>query len=333
MLLGIINLILSCWSCKFSPHGRASPMRCIFCKQNSDGSKSIEHIVPHSFGNNRAILCKGMVCDKCNNYFARKIEQPLLADRSFRNLRAMYQVPNKRGRPPSLQGLISGTELEVGLRLINGEPVFEPEREGDIEAIRKHLVEDWSLNNSTEVIFEIPMEPPKALMSRLLAKMAMEMISLRMASQPSHMESFIDDPYWDYLRRWARVGDNCDEWPYSHRQVMPTETYMSHPDTGEWVRAGYSIDLFVTRRRETYMAFMYYGHEFVLNCGGPSIKGYAEWLEQHCNISPLIERLGNHLKVDIATSPPTTYIVGNSELEAGIKFDIAQGIDGIDDAE
>jgi hypothetical protein len=304
-------------------------MRCIFCKQNSDGSRSIEHIVPHSFGNNRAILSKGMVCDKCNNYFARKIEQPLLADRSFRNLRALYQVPNKRGRPPSLHGFIAGTELEVGLRLINGAPVFEPEREGDTDAIRQHLDEDGGLSYSTALVFEMPMEPPKALMSRLLAKMALEMISLRMLSQPSYMDRFIDDPHWDYLRRWARVGNIWDEWPYSYRRVMPAETLMSHPETGQWVQAGYGIDLFVTKRRETYLAFMYYGHEFVFNCGGPSIKGYTEWLEQQGNISPLIERLGNYLKVDTTTSPPTTFIVGKSELEAGIKFDIAQGIEGI----
>ncbi|NNH66630.1 HNH endonuclease [Rhizobium laguerreae] len=91
-------------------------MRCLFCKALSDGALSVEHIVPHSLGNTSAVLPRGAICDQCNNYFARKIEQPLLADQAFRNLRAWYQVPNKRGHPPSLNGFIAGTEIEIGLR-------------------------------------------------------------------------------------------------------------------------------------------------------------------------------------------------------------------------
>jgi hypothetical protein len=42
------------------------PMKCIFCK--SDGPfTSVEHIIPHSLGNDLIVLPKGCVCDKCNN--------------------------------------------------------------------------------------------------------------------------------------------------------------------------------------------------------------------------------------------------------------------------
>lgn len=304
-------------------------MRCIFCKQSSEYSTSVEHIVPHSFGNRRAILPKGIVCDQCNNYFARKIEQPLLADRSFRNLRAWYQVPNRRGRPPSLHGLIAGTELEVGLRLTDEGFAFEAERQGETKSIYNHISANESANRPTALLFEMPMAPPKNLMSRLLAKMALELISLRMAADRSLMNRFVDEPHWDRLRRWARIGDNFDEWPYHQRVILPEETMMRHPDTGEWVRAGYSLDIFITNRRETYVAFMLYGHEFVINTGGPSIKGYEEWLEHQGGISPLVERLGLNLEFDERTSPPTAYLVGESKLGAGVEFDLAQGIPGI----
>ena len=70
--------------------------RCIFCGNDSSNSKSVEHIVPESFGNKCIILKKGIVCDKCNNYFARKVEQPFLESEPIRILRQELQLENKR---------------------------------------------------------------------------------------------------------------------------------------------------------------------------------------------------------------------------------------------
>ena len=53
-------------------------MICLFCKENSTNSISVEHIIPESLGNKEHILPKGIVCDKCNQYFAIKLEKPLL---------------------------------------------------------------------------------------------------------------------------------------------------------------------------------------------------------------------------------------------------------------
>jgi HNH endonuclease len=75
-------------------------MRCIFCKQDSSGSASVEHIVPESLGNTDHVLPIGVVCDVCNQYFARKVERQLLESPMFRLLRSDMAVPNKRGRIP-----------------------------------------------------------------------------------------------------------------------------------------------------------------------------------------------------------------------------------------
>ncbi len=77
-------------------------MKCIFCKTHSDTSISIEHIIPESLGNKDHILPKGIVCDKCNNYFAREVEKPILESPMFRFLRRNMAIPNKRGKLPSL---------------------------------------------------------------------------------------------------------------------------------------------------------------------------------------------------------------------------------------
>ena len=43
-------------------------MKCVFCGNDSSTSRSVEHIVPASFGNSISVLPKGIVCNKCNNY-------------------------------------------------------------------------------------------------------------------------------------------------------------------------------------------------------------------------------------------------------------------------
>ena len=66
---------------------------CIFCGAESSGSKSVEHIIP-SLGNKEYVLPRGVVCEKCNNYFARKIEGPVLSLDGFRLLRFYNAVEN-----------------------------------------------------------------------------------------------------------------------------------------------------------------------------------------------------------------------------------------------
>lgn len=42
-------------------------MRCIFCKRNSNSSRSVEYIIPESLGNEEHVPPPGVVCDACNN--------------------------------------------------------------------------------------------------------------------------------------------------------------------------------------------------------------------------------------------------------------------------
>lgn len=289
-------------------------MRCLFCKRPSDDAKSIEHIVPESLGNirgnERYQLPRGAVCDGCNNYFAREVEGPLLAHQSFRNLRAWYQVPTKKGRLPRLLGTHIGTDIPIGLRKAKEGDEFTfgpysivPERNSD----RDKLYRDIRSNpNSSAFGFIIGESPPARLMSRFLAKMAVEAHWIRF--HPENTEKFIDEPHYDRIRNWARRGDNYDDWPHSSREVYPAETLMRHPTTNEWVQAGYAFDLFLTKRRETFFAFCLYGREFVINVGGPSIKGYDEWLDENNHVSPLVERLGYQLRLEIKGGKTVYYL-------------------------
>lgn len=79
---------------------RQDKMRCIFCKTESAGTRSIEHVIPESLGNTEHVLPVGLVCDGCNEYFGTKVEQPLLSSQVFRRLRRDMTIVNKRGRLP-----------------------------------------------------------------------------------------------------------------------------------------------------------------------------------------------------------------------------------------
>jgi len=305
-------------------------VRCIFCKCASDSAKSVEHIIPQSLGNNMSVLPRGMICDKCNNYFARKIEQPLLAHQSFRNLRAWYRIPNKKGRYPSLYGVVPGTEIGVKVRVGNsGDLEVEPERRGDTTAFSEALRQAEEGDGYSAFIFSRDMDPPRKEMSRLLAKIALEVVALRMSYKSEHIERLIDEPHWDRIRRWVRNGDMFEDWPYHMRRIYPEDTLMTHPKTGDWVQAGYIIDLMLTRRREHFIVLILYGYEFALNVGGPSIKGYEEWLAEHSAISPLIERMGLKLELDENAMPPVSRLIGEPSLRMGMDCDLAQGVEGL----
>ena len=88
---------------------------CIFCQSAAGTFKSVEHIVPESLGNfsDRHLLPRGTVCDKCNNYFASSVEGVVLDHTSFRNLRAKYRVPSKRGKVPYVKGYARNTDIEI----------------------------------------------------------------------------------------------------------------------------------------------------------------------------------------------------------------------------
>ena len=81
-------------------------MRCLFCKAESATSNSKEHIIPESLGNTTSILPPGVVCDRCNNYFAREVEKPFMESTALLLLRFRQGILSKRGVVPPMQGVL-----------------------------------------------------------------------------------------------------------------------------------------------------------------------------------------------------------------------------------
>lgn len=75
-------------------------MKCIFCKSTTNPFTSVEHIIPESIGNKEHILPKGIVCDPCNNYFSRKVENKFINSEVLLHLRNKMEIPNRDKRIP-----------------------------------------------------------------------------------------------------------------------------------------------------------------------------------------------------------------------------------------
>jgi len=86
--------------------------KCPFCGGELTDSKSIEHIIPESLGNTTLILDKGIICDKCNNYFARKIENDFLNLEVIKAIRSNSFIPNKNNNIPPMTVFVNGSKAK-----------------------------------------------------------------------------------------------------------------------------------------------------------------------------------------------------------------------------
>lgn len=77
-------------------------------------TKSEEHIIPKSLGNDTSVLPSGIICDKYNNYFSTNIEKPFLEIESIKLLRCYHLIPSRKKKVPPINALFCGdlTELE-----------------------------------------------------------------------------------------------------------------------------------------------------------------------------------------------------------------------------
>lgn len=258
-------------------------MRCIFCKQDSSSSKSVEHIIPESLGNVDHTLPPGVVCDQCNNYIARKIEKPILDSLYFRERRFNMDVPSKKGRIPPIDG--------IHLQSLTHIQLIKQLKEFGISVGAAPNVDEsrWvsSLQNQKTGTLIIPAskKPEDYLLSRFIAKIGLEVLALRVLDAPNGLDEIIDKPELDGLRKYVRYGNSHKIWPFSFRSLYSPDSVFH--DKRESYEVLHEFDILVTEKYEFYVAVAIFGDEYVLNLGGPEIEGYEEWLRTHNYQSPL----------------------------------------------
>jgi hypothetical protein len=252
--------------------------RCLFCKNPSGTSRSVEHVIPESLGNSLHVLPSGVVCDTCNNYFARKVEKPFLDSAAVRALRASQGIPNKRKRLIGQPAIALGRFPVTLYRPYNAMGIIDvPTAEGTRALLSA---------KSGTIIVAAEHEPPNDhVVSRFLAKTALEALALNGSRAGLGLDELIDHSQLDLLRDHARKGDPRFSWSYSIRRIYDPDKTWTDPD-GIYQRV-HEFDFLVTERSEWFFVLAIFGLEFAINLGGPEIDGYHMWLGTHDGVSPL----------------------------------------------
>ncbi len=257
-------------------------MRCIFCKQESSRTKSVEHIVPESLGNKEHVMPLGSVCDGCNNYFSIKIEKPSLEHDFFRQQRFRNGIESKKGRIPRGKGLIPYTKSEPEIYFSKHSNKIEVNL--DAESFR--LIKEGQIKQ-----MYIPMSSPLPenvqCISRLIAKISFEMLFLRLARNDLETREFlIDAENLNPIRNYIRYNHKNENWIYSVRKIYD-EDERFYLGSGKSVDMVFECDFLYTKQMELYFIIAFKGVEFAINMAGDSIEGYQKWLTDNNNISPL----------------------------------------------
>lgn len=254
-------------------------MRCLFCKLDSSASCSVEHIIPESLGNLSHTLPVGVVCDGCNNYLAREVEKPFLECAAMTLLRFHQEVPSKKGRVPPATAILAPGIPAVVRRHPKSE--FRASVELPPTAIDQIL----RAKKGTLILPAEAHLPAGPVVSRFLAKVALEAMAQRLLEQTEGLAYLVAETQLDSIRYHARRCD-IQEWPFHSRRIYDTNAKW-FDETGAEVQLVHEFDILKTDWDEWFFVLVLFGLELVINYGGPEIDGYSRWLREHDQISPL----------------------------------------------
>jgi hypothetical protein len=264
---------------------KLTDMNCLFCKQNTDNSKSVEHIIPESLGNKEHILPRGLVCDNCNQYFATKIEKPLLEQPYFKNVRHRAGIENKKGRIPIEKALIISPEIEEIEIMIDkkGKTIL---LFNDGEKAKRILLNPKS-GSFIIPTFDKPEENNKIL-SRFLAKVAIEALLKWIIYEDGWIDEVMNKPELEDIKKYARYGEGCDFWKYHQRRIYSESARFNHPlEIIKDYEILHEYKILVTKESHYYFVITIMGIEYTIGYGGPEIDSYLEWLKENNNKSIL----------------------------------------------
>lgn len=254
-------------------------MICIFCKSDSSDSAPLEHIIPESLGNKEHIVERGAVCGKCNNYFSSKVERPFLGLPVIIMARFCEAVLSKKGRIPTVEALLLPHSVEVVLS--------KDKHTGETSVLLPEGAADEVLQHGTGTLLlpHFGMLEPNRIVSRFMAKVALEALCHRVEGADEYGAEIAMHPGLDPIREHARRGDH-GVWPVGIRKIYDSSTAWMDGNC-EPYQIMHEFDFLYTDENELYFVLVLFGQELVINLGGKSLEGWERWLDRHDHRSPL----------------------------------------------
>ena len=165
---------------------------CLYKCQSDSDSTQIYHVYPQSASNLQVVLESGIVCDKCNAYFA-KLENYFVHYQPGASAKLLALKQTKKGKQPTFEsnaGLATRTRTDEGLTL--NIPFSD---------IRYEIKEDRS------IVFNLaargrPFDAAK--ISRVLGKIAIEFVSVQGPYPGLNLDAYSSE--YDALRHYVRFG-------------------------------------------------------------------------------------------------------------------------------
>ena len=225
------------------------------------------------------------VCDKCNNYFALKIEKPALDTDFFKQLRFRNGIKTKKGKIPRGKGMIPLTK--------EFPEIYFPKHSNNIEVVLNKESFELIRQGKIKQMY-VPMSSPfpedNQNVSRLLAKIAYEFLIVRLSEKDIGTREFvIDEEGLQLIRNYVRYNSKNENWVYSVRKIYEEDENF-YLENGKSVDMVFECDFLYTNKMELYFVIAFKGVEFVINMAGSSIDGYKRWLKENNNVSPLYDK-------------------------------------------
>ncbi len=186
--------------------------KCIFCLEESENFNTVEHIIPESLGNTDDILCNAL-CDKCQNYFGKELENFVLSKTPFAFWRTIYGTKSKKGKDPFFdmslskkdKGAISNYHPFSDSNIVIRPTSFNDEFIIAADICDREILEQ--IRNGQKQEFNLLLTPKMLIyIGRFLGKVALEYWH----------KAFGEDVFnikFNELRRYVRYGTKNKIWP------------------------------------------------------------------------------------------------------------------------
>jgi len=174
--------------------------RCIWCLDEAPNAsfKTESHVLPECVGNKKQqVLPKGIVCDKCNQYFGSKIEPVLLGDPLFHVVAVLLRLRDPSDMNEFRDNVFDSNHRPVGgvARNLNLDVQISP---NSLEMNLRYQIEGKI--SKTYLLKDL------SWLSRAIHKIAFESLVWSKVVQGKNKEMDLFDPSFSHIRSWSRKG-------------------------------------------------------------------------------------------------------------------------------